>query len=322
MSKAFCFTWNNYDDDSIESLRRYDKISYCIVGKEIGESGTPHLQGYFELKCQVKFTTLKILFPKIHFELRKGSQQTAIDYCEKGEQPHEEWKKYQKKGINFGLNADVTEWGIPAIDKRGKRTECDNARSQAKLGGMRLVTKKCQSFQAMRVASLYLTYNEEPRDYKPTVTWIYGKSGAGKSKLANKLAGTNDVYRKNDGTKWWNGYDGHENVILDDFRDSWWTLTEMLSLLDRYSKLVEVKGDMRQFRGRNIYITSINHPKSFYSNCSGEPIIQLLRRIDNIIDIETHPDAVPTEYDAIPDVDEVNQIDKDIERLLDNIAVN
>lgn len=67
-----------------------------------------------------------------------------------------------------------------------------------------------------------------------------------------------------DNTKWWDGYDKQEFVILDDFRGSQMQFNELLRLLDRYQHRVEFKGGSRQFDSPNIIITSINHPKDPY----------------------------------------------------------
>jgi hypothetical protein len=51
--KYWCFTLNNYTDEDIfeiNSLIEFNSnMNYLCYGKEIGESGTIHLQGYFEL---------------------------------------------------------------------------------------------------------------------------------------------------------------------------------------------------------------------------------------------------------------------------------
>lgn len=139
------------------------------------------------------------------------------------------------------------------------------------------------SLQQIRVAEKYLTYCEDPRDWKPEVIWLTGPSGSGKSRRAREICGE-DVYTKNTGHKWWDGYDGHEDVILDDFRDSWWPITYMLALIDRYEFQVEYKGGMRQMRAKRIIITSIFTPDTMYRG-TGECQQQLARRIDCVTDV-------------------------------------
>lgn len=258
-SKAWCFTCNNYKFSDIEAVLGCG-WSYLVAGDEMGTSGTPHIQGYMEFKSVKLFKTLqKQLGPRFHLEQRKGTSKQASEYCKK-ENNYHEMGKMKKQGF------------------RG--TELDGVRSMVRSGGLRQVTASC-NLQQIGVAKAYLTYNEEPRDWKPHVSWFWGETDTGKSRHARTLFEGTDFWSKNKGTKWWCGYDAHENVILDDFRDTWMDFTDLLSLLDRYECTVECKGGSRQFRARKIIITCADHPKDTYK-CSQEKKEQLLRRIDVI----------------------------------------
>lgn len=84
-SKYWCFTYNNYEAGTIielvEKFKVFDLL--YIFGEEVGESGTPHLQGYIEGKEEFRpMETLK-LSKKIHWEKRKGSKAQNIKYCSK-----------------------------------------------------------------------------------------------------------------------------------------------------------------------------------------------------------------------------------------------
>lgn len=280
----WCFTLNNYCVEDLKFLETID-IEFIVYGKELcPTTKTPHLQGYVELKTKKRLSTLKAQWGKsYHFEPRKGSQEAAFTYCLK--------------------DGDYIIRGT--MKKQGRRSDLDKVRTIALDSGMREITARF-NLQQIKVAQNFLTYNETERDWKPAVTWIWGPSGSGKSKRAYEDARKigDNIYTKSGMGKWWEGYDGHEIVILDDYRDTWWELTEMLTLLDRYPKRIEVKGGSRQFLAKHIIITSIRPPNGIHM--SGlEPEIQLLRRID--VTIRLVPD--------VPEVEKGNTICQFLDRL-------
>lgn len=57
--------------------------SYLVYGKEVGESGTRHLQGYLELPKRHRLSQVKALLPTAHLEPRRGTAAQASDYCKK-----------------------------------------------------------------------------------------------------------------------------------------------------------------------------------------------------------------------------------------------
>lgn len=259
-ARSWCFTINNYTEEEYNDMCKVE-CNYIIIGKETGKEGTPHLQGYVEFGKLIRLGGLKKINSRAHWEARKGTAKEASEYCKK-----------EKSFVEFGK-----------LSKQGRRNDLDATRQLAHESGMRAVSRVGNA-QQIKVAEKYLSYNEEPRNWVPEVIWIWGKTGLGKSFKARELLGTDDLYTKNEGSKWWCGYDGHSDVILDDFRDSWWTITEMLSLLDCYEKRVEFKGGQRQFRAKRIVVTSCMAPKDCYKR-TGEKIKQLLRRITRVEEI-------------------------------------
>ena len=81
----WCFTFNNYSEEEYSSivLILQANCSKWIIGKEVGENGTPHLQGFLRFKKKqrplgvFKFTT------NIHWERTKGTDNENVSYCSK-----------------------------------------------------------------------------------------------------------------------------------------------------------------------------------------------------------------------------------------------
>lgn len=263
--KNWCITINNWTEEDFESFKNFE-INYILIGFECGESGTEHLQIFMQLKNKKEFTYIKKRLPTAHIEAMKGTAEDNIIYCSK--------------------DKDFIELGKITI--KGQRNDIKNTYTYIKSNGSmkNFINEIEPNFQNIRIAEKYLYYCEKKRDWPVSVIWIYGESGCGKSfyakKEAKKLYGDN-VYTKSDSSKWFDGYDGEKCLILDDFRDSWMTITDFLSLIYRDSKRVEVKGGSRQMQAEKIYITTIHHPNTHYANARGEPKEQLMRRIELII---------------------------------------
>ncbi len=82
--RKWIFTLNNYTDLEYRTIEQHfqDTTYYC-VGKEVGEEGTPHLQGYLEYKHAKAFGAIKKLIPRAHIEKGKGSRYQNLTYCSK-----------------------------------------------------------------------------------------------------------------------------------------------------------------------------------------------------------------------------------------------
>jgi hypothetical protein len=161
-------------------------------------------------------------------------------------------------------------------------------------GSMRRVAEVATTFQALRGGEVLVKYIEPKRDWKPEVVWLWGPTGCGKTRRAFAESNADDRWVSNSSLRWWDGYDGHSDVIIDDFRGDFAPFHTLLRILDRYEYAVEVKGGMRQLLARRIWITSCLPPDKVYPGCA-ERVDQLLRRIDSIILVEASPEISLTQ---------------------------
>lgn len=82
-SKYWCFTLNNYEPNDETEAQAID-CQYLVYGREVGENGTRHLQGYIEFLTRKRLDTVRRLFSgRAHWEPRRGTASEASNYCEK-----------------------------------------------------------------------------------------------------------------------------------------------------------------------------------------------------------------------------------------------
>lgn len=232
-----------------------------IVGQEkCPTTKKTHYQGYIELTSKQRLSALMKVAPKTHFEARKGSQEQAIQYCQK--------------------DGDFIEYGEK--NQQGKRTDIHGMKEIVKKGAtIKEIHEMAPCYQTLRFALSYMEWHGQKRNWKTNVIWIWGPSRTGKSTLAKAMLP--NAYIKSGTTKWWKQYDGEEDVIIDDFRDSSVPLVDLLALMDGVPYTVEYKGGERQFLARNLIITTLMEPKHQYREAKHEPKIQLYGRISMMI---------------------------------------
>lgn len=82
-NRSWCFTLNNYEDAALSALAELE-CRYIVYGKEVGEEGTPHLQGFVMFPNPIGFNSVKAKLPQgCHIEAAKGTPKQAADYCKK-----------------------------------------------------------------------------------------------------------------------------------------------------------------------------------------------------------------------------------------------
>lgn len=87
-SRNWCFTINNHDntdEDRLSTLSEKAYVKYLVYGREVGESGTRHLQGFIIFKESKSAHQVKSnVGARAHVEIARGQPYQAADYCKKG----------------------------------------------------------------------------------------------------------------------------------------------------------------------------------------------------------------------------------------------
>lgn len=270
MSRAhgFCFTINNYTDVDIEKCQKLlAEADYGIIGKEIGKSGTPHIQGYGYWKNKKCFGSLQKFFGNAHIEPAKGNAKQNLIYCSK--------------------DGDYEEFG--EMPEQGRRNDIADFRDEILSGKTEeelimefpeMMAKYDRFYQRCRNILLKKKAQEM---IIPEVIVITGEPGTGKTHTIYEENNVEDVYKVeigdgSSGSVWWDNYNGEKTILIDDFHSNL-KLDYMLRLCDKYPMKLNIKGGHTWKCAEKIYITSNITMDKWYPNCPDIHKRALLRRI-------------------------------------------
>lgn len=82
-ARNWVFTLNNPDHDDEDKIKALSSFRYLVYGRETGNSGTFHLQGFVMFPSARRLSTLSRILPRAHWEVSRGSPQQASEYCKK-----------------------------------------------------------------------------------------------------------------------------------------------------------------------------------------------------------------------------------------------
>ena len=265
-TRNYAFTWNNYTATDYDRLLWWfttDKtVIYYVVGREVGKSGTPHLQGQVCFKNARHITALKKFSPKIHWEPTIKLDK-SIEYCKKDGQ----FVESGTPPINPGKRNDLIE--IHEEIQKGRRVEDIAVENPMLYHQYGRTLNKLEDI-AMR------------KKFRTEMTqgfWYWGATATGKSHKA--LEGftpeTHYIY-PNDGG-WCDGYIQQEFFILNDFRGEI-NYNGMLQLVDKWPHWLKRRcREPIPFVSKYVIVTSSLPPWEIYHRRHDEDsIAQLLRR--------------------------------------------
>lgn len=254
VSRSWVFTLNNWVEEDKQKFLDFEK-KYLVLGEEVSETGTAHLQGFIIWTRAYRLAQLKKLVPRAHWEVAKAKD--AGNYCMK------------------------ESYTVQDNRRQGKRTDLE------------LACKKSRKDLLEETPEMYVKYHSGfdklhammwkqsgPRNVE--VHWLWGDSGTGKTRSVFEKHGYADVcsvsLSGNPGAPFWNGYFDETVVLLDDIRAGQISLASLLRATDIYPVKVNIKGGFAPLRAEFIYITSPFPPEKVFEDCN-EDIGQLRRRI-------------------------------------------
>jgi len=262
-NRRWCFTVNNFkpsDEDLFQNL----ECTYIVYGRETGDSGTPHLQGYVTFKGTKTLSAMKKLHATAHWEMAKGSSLQASDYC-------------KKEDIDFYERGNP-----PSPGKRNDLLEL----AEALKNGTDMTTVSNISpatyIRNYRGLANYAALQQTAYEHSGVRgIWLCGPPGTGKSHHARLFASAlNGTYLKAQ-NKWWDGYAGEDVVILDDMDTD--ALAHYMKIwTDKYACTGEIKGGTVKLAHKWFIVTSNKTVADTFEQKGDSMVAAILRRCTEI----------------------------------------
>lgn len=246
-ARAYCFTWNNPPADYRTHLEALE-CAYIVAGEELAPTtGTPHLQGYVYWRNAKTLSACRRKLPGCHVVAARGTHSQNRAYCTK------------TRPTDTEPNTVIYERGTlpsdPADRGQAEHDRWESAWDAAISGRLLDIPADIRVRQ-------YSTLRRIERDHMapverlagPCGTWIYGEAGTGKTRSV--LDQFPDAFPK-PRTKWWDGYQGEDIVLIDDLDKYDVRLGGNLKhWADAYPFIGESKGHSQKIRPKRVIVTS------------------------------------------------------------------
>lgn len=250
------FTWNNYPKDWAIQLRPY--VTWYLGKPERGEkNGTPHIQGAAQFSEGKSLFQLGRLGKALGcaFKPARGDLQSQYDYIGKIET----------------TDGDMVEWGTNPGDawKPFKPTDWEEVWRFASEGDYMAIDPDIRFNKIDKIERIHnialrkkARYEVEELGDGPWGLYVWGPSGLGKSTWVRKQ--NPSLFVKGDDV-WWDGYEGEECVLFDDFDQEEYKsmgAKKLKTLVDRFPFPAKFRGfGQKLIRPRLMIFTSNYSPQ-------------------------------------------------------------
>jgi hypothetical protein len=273
-------------------------VKYICVSAELHRDGQPHRHVFIQLDVPMVFND------STFFDI-KNSTEGGPDYhgnYQAAKSPKEAYNYVRKDGEFIELGETTIKKKLSAREKN-ELILTQNLEDLVEDG-----TISIYSYRNLLISrNMFLMSRAACKErQKPTVRWLWGPTGSGKTRYAVEHADEN--YWISSDCQWFDGYNGQTTAILDDLRASTYKFEFLLRLLDRYPVFVQVKGGFAVWKPEVIFITAPVRPEQVFVNHeTGETwdrIDQLLRRIDEILEFPREATQPTQDWQEIPEGDD------------------
>lgn len=241
-SNKYLLTINNplewgYSHDKIKEIliKDFTTLDYFCMADEIGnKTNTLHTHVFVYLKSRVRLDKVDKAFPNIHIDKCKGTPSQIISYVRKDGK----WELDEKGDTS--VEGTFEEWGTRPSDSKGRRSDMQELYQMVVDGYTNaeiLAINQDYILQIDKIDKIRTTILmdkfKDKRRIDLEVVYVYGKTGAGKTRDILDEHGDESVFRVSDYQHPFDAYACQPIMVFDEFRNSI-SISKCLQLCDVY----------------------------------------------------------------------------------------